>query len=274
MRRFMLHSGPVSAARRSIVRYEAFRTANAHRLRSPEPYQSVSVDVVAAFLRDVPASAGRARGASDAGCSSPSVLDGLALAHVLARAPFPPELLADRRVLAAISSPAPRLAPMSAHMPLSAMLLFEDIALGGYWDEFRSSPFPWGAAMQGPFCVHTARTLWVISILSFRGVDGLRARVLPTATDEPRIPPRVEPLEGPNVSRVVVRYSSRKACLAGRKKKGRSGPAGRVRRFRSPSRNPSCVERWLHEWASSMSHRPFLFPRFKWPRAGSPLGAT
>ena len=93
--------------------------------------------------------------------------------------------------------------------------------------------------MQGPFCVHTARTLWVISILSFRGVDCLRARVLPTATDEPRIPPRVEPLEGPNVSRVVVRYSSRKACLAGRKKKGRSGPAGRVRRFRSPSRNPS-----------------------------------
>ncbi len=269
------HCGPVSAARRSIVRYEAFCTANAHRLRSPEPYQSVSVDVVAAFLRDVSASAGRARGASDAGCSSPSVLDGLALAHVLARAPFPPELLADRRVLAAISSPAPRPAPMSAHMPLSAMLLLEDIALGGYWDEFRSSPFPWGAAMQGPFCVHTARTLWVISILSFRGVDGLRARVLPTETEEPRLPPRVEQLDGPNVSRVVVRYSSRKACLAGRKKrKGAVAPLVEFDVFVPHRGILPGVERWLHEWASSMSHRPFLFPRFKSPRAGSPLGAT
>ena len=99
------HCGSVSHARRSIVRYEAFCVANAHRLRSPDPYQSVSVDVIAEFLRGVSASAGRVRGTADAGCSSASVLDGLALAHTLARAHFPPALLADRRVIIPCSSP-------------------------------------------------------------------------------------------------------------------------------------------------------------------------
>ena len=47
------HCGSVSLARRSFVRYEAFCVANAHRLRSPDPYQSVSADVIAEFLRDV-----------------------------------------------------------------------------------------------------------------------------------------------------------------------------------------------------------------------------
>ena len=182
------HCGSVSLARRSIVRYEAFCVANAHRLRSPDPYQSVSADVIAEFLRDVSASAGHVRGTADAGCSSVPVLDGLALAHTLARAPFPPALLADRRVISGTSSPAPRPAPTSAHMPLAAMLLLEDIALGGYWDEFRASPFPRGAEMRGPFCVHTARSLWVMSVLSFRGVDALRSRVLPIVTEpSPRI---------------------------------------------------------------------------------------
>lgn len=271
------HCGSVSHARRSIVRYEAFCVANAHRLRSPDPYQSVSVDVIAEFLRDVSASAGRVRGTADAGCSSASVLDGLALAHTLARAHFPPALLADRRVISGTSSPAPRPAPTSAHMPLSAMLLLEDIALGGYWDEFRASPFPRGAEMRGPFCVHTARSLWVMSVLSSHGVDALRSRVLPLVTEpspaDQGLPP--DGSDGSNMSRIVVRYSSRKACLAGRKKK--KGAVAALVEFDVfvPQRGflPG-VARWLGEWSASMMHRPFLFPRFKSPRAGSPIGAT
>lgn len=251
--------------------------ANAHRLRSPDPYQSVSVDVIAEFLRDVSASAGRVRGTADAGCSSASVLDGLALAHTLARAHFPPALLADRRVISGTSSPAPRPAPTSAHMPLSAMLLLEDIALGGYWDEFRASPFPRGAEMRGPFCVHTARSLWVMSVLSSHGVDALRSRVLPLVTEpspaDQGLPP--DGSDGSNMSRIVVRYSSRKACLAGRKKK--KGAVAALVEFDVfvPQRGflPG-VARWLGEWSASMMHRPFLFPRFKSPRAGSPIGAT
>ena len=114
-----------------------------------------------------------------------------------------------------------------------------------------------------------------MSILSFRGVDALRARVLPTEVEEQQIPPRAEPLEGPNVSRVVVRFSSRKACLAGRKRKrGAVAPLVEFDVFVPHRGILPGVERWLHEWATSMLHRPFLFPRFKSPRAGSPLGAT
>lgn len=272
------HYGMVSLARRSIVRYEAFYARNVALMRFSDPYHLVSGDVIAAFIHDVSAAAKVARGDADAGCAGGSVLDGLAAAFTLARAPFPPELLQQRRIAAAASSPAPRPSPRSAHMPLSAVLLLEDLSLGEFWNEFRTSPFPYDASLRCPFCVRTARSFFIMTILSLRGVDGLRARVLPP--DLVVHPPRpigeliVLPTGEAVDIRHVLRFATSKSSPAGRKKKGGGAASVEFDVF-IPSRGflPG-VEAWIPVWISQMSGLPFIFQSFVSPRAGRPMGAN
>lgn len=274
------HFGMVSSARRSISRYEEHYRANVHLMRFPDPYRVVSADVLEACVRNISAAAVVARGAADAGCSGSAFLDGLAAAHVLAGAPFPPELLKNRRVLAAASSPAPRPSPRSAHMPMSAMCLLEDIALGSYWASSRDGSFPWGEEVQNPFCVQTARSFVVMSLLSLRGVDALRSRVLPLISPRPALRGRKKSrLGSPSVppasstQRPVLRFSSRKAGAAGRRQKGGGSSLVEFDCFIPEAGFLPGVEQWLPEWSASLRGLPFIFRGFNSPRVGQPIGA-
>jgi len=158
------------------------RLSNAYQMLSATAVLKFLKFLVSRFIRAASLAAAATRGDADAGCSGSFVLDGLAAAFTLS-----PEL---HFLLSCFSS--------SCHCPA---LSYEvgPYAVGRYafvkryspwrvWVTYRSTPFPWKTEWRCEYCVQTVLSLWVMAILSLRGVDGLRSRVVPSVN------PLVSPL--------------------------------------------------------------------------------
>ncbi len=244
------HHSMLSQARCAVSRYERYYSEFSHLMVSPDPYDTVSGDVIAALIRSASSAAASARGEADAGCSGTALLAGLAFAHTLARAPFPPDLLGERRVLTAASSPRPRKPPASAHMPLAALCLLEDQALAEHWNAARNYSSPWPTV--NPFTVQMARTFVVMALLSLRGVDGLRASVCSGVSARP-----------------ILQCSTRKAAATGKSRRG-SAPSVMFQMFIPERGVLPGVELWLPQWLDSVRGRPYIFRAFEAHRVGRP----
>ena len=243
-------SGMVGAARRAAVRYESYFEAHKHLMRSAHPYDLVSGDVIASWLKEVAGASGAARGAADAGCSASALLTGLGYAHTLANAPFGPSLLRERRVLAATKAPVPKRSPQSAHLTLAAHLHIEDVALGSYWSAARSTPPP--SFVHNEYVLEFARDCVILVLLSLRGVDGLRAHVLPAI---------------PGSTRPILQTSTKKA---GGARKGGGSKFVKFDAFIPEVGFLAGVDLWLPEWLAAKRGKPFFFRAFKSTRVGRP----